>query len=168
MVDFRSLIPWRERTQVPVTRDDFFDPFLSFRREVDRIFDSFFTRLGSTAIDAGSVWTGLSPAVDIAETDKELVITAEVPGVSEKDIDVTFADNVLTIRGEKKAEQEHKNGNFAYAERRYGSFSRSIRLPFEANDEDIEARYDKGVLTVRVPKPASSQNEVKRIEVKAA
>lgn len=168
MVDFRSLVPWRERSQAPATRDEFFDPFLNFRREVDRIFDSFFEGVGSRAIDAGSVWTGLAPAVDIAETDKELVITAEVPGVSEKDVEVTLADNVLTIRGEKKSEHEQKNGNFAYAERRYGSFARSIRLPFDAGDAKVNAQYDKGVLTVTIPKPAEAQKQVRRIEVKAA
>jgi HSP20 family protein len=80
---------------------------------------------------------------------------------------VTLADDLLTIKGEKKAEQE-KNGNFTYAERRYGSFARSVRLPFQAGDVQIDAKYDKGVLTIRVPKPADAQKAARRIEVKAA
>jgi HSP20 family protein len=105
--------------------------------------------------------------VDVAETDKEIVITAELPGLDEKDLDVTLAGDVLTIKGEKKAEREQKNGDSYYVERRFGTFSRSLRLPFVADDEKIEAKYDKGVLTVRVPKPAEVQQSVRRIEVKS-
>jgi len=165
MMDFRSLVPWRDRSQAPTARDDFFDPFLNFRREVDRIFDSFFEGFGARAGGDGN-W--LAPAVDIAESDKELVLTAELPGVNEKDVEVTLADDLLTIKGQKKAEHEEKNGSFTYAERRYGSFSRSIRLPFHAGDAEVDAKYDKGVLTIRIPKPAEVQKAVRRIEVRPA
>jgi HSP20 family protein len=76
--------------------------------------------------------------------------------------------DILTIKGEKKAEHEQKNGDAYYMERRFGSFSRSLRLPFEVKDEKVNAKYDKGVLTIRVPKPAEIQNAARRIEVKAA
>ena len=89
MADLRSLIPWRERSPATAQRDDFFDPFTNFRREVDRMFDSFFDGFGGGAI-APAAWQGLNPAVDVHEVDKELVITAEVPGVSEKDVEVTL------------------------------------------------------------------------------
>jgi len=165
MVDIRSLVPWRARPQAPAIRDESFDPFVSFRREVDRMFDTFFDGFGWPS-SVG--WTGLTPALDVAETDKELVITAEVPGVTEKDVDVTLAGDLLTIKGEKKAEEEQKNGALSYVERRYGSFSRSVRLPFAVKDENVDATYDKGVLTIRIPKPAEVQNASRRIEVKAA
>jgi len=169
MVDIRALVPWRERSQVPATGEDFFEPFRNFRREVDRMLDTLFDGFGPSGASRGvSPWWSFTPAIDVSETDKELLVTAELPGVSEKDIDVTLAGDILTIKGEKKSEHERHNGEYAYAERSYGSFSRSIRLPFEAKDEDIEARYDKGVLTVRVPKPAELQKEVRHIEVKAA
>jgi HSP20 family protein len=163
MVDFRSLVPWRERRQSPVTRDDFLDPFVSFRREMDRMLDSFFDGFGQRPV---ADWAGLTPALDVQESDKELIVTAEVPGVSEKDVDLTLSGDLLTIKGEKKAENEDKNGNLSYVERRYGAFSRSLRLPFEVKDENIDATYDQGVLTIRIPKPAETQAAVRKIEVK--
>ena len=102
------------------------------------------------------------------ESDNELMITAEVPGVDEKDVEVTLTDNVLTIKGEKKAQHEQKNGDASYMERRYGAFSRSLRLPFAIKDEEVDAKYDKGVLTITIPKPADAQTHVRRIEVKGA
>jgi HSP20 family protein len=170
-MDFKSLVPWREKSQTSATRDDFFDPFVAFRREMDRMFDDFFNNFGfgsrSLRPLSGS-WQGVTPTVDVAETDRELVVTAELPGLDQKDFEVTLAGDVLTIKGEKKAEQEQKEGDHYYMERRFGAFSRSVRLPFEVKDEKVEAKYDKGVLTIRVPKPTEAQKSVRRIEVRAA
>jgi HSP20 family protein len=94
------------------------------------------------------LWRSAGPAIDVSESDKELVVTVEVPGVNENDIEVTLADNMLTVQGEKKAEREQKGGETSYLERRYGAFSRSIRLPFSMKDEEVNATYDKGVLTI--------------------
>jgi HSP20 family protein len=167
-MNFGSLIPWREKS-VPATRDEVADPFVSFRREVDRLFDDFFNGSGLRGLSA---WPGapasVTPTIDVADHDKEIVVTAELPGLDEKDFEVTLAGDVLTIRGEKKAETENRNGDAYYVERRFGSFSRSVRLPFEAGNENVEARYDKGVLTITVPKPADAQRAVRRIDVKAA
>ncbi len=146
-------------------RDDFFDPIFSLRREVDRIFDEFFNGFGNIGHDAG---LSLRPAVDIAEDDKELVISAEIPGLDEKDLDVSLAGDLLTIKGEKKAEHEERNGGAYYVERRYGSFSRSVRLPFQVDDQDVEAKYEKGVLTIRIPKPIEMQKAVRRIPINAS
>src|SRR5690606_31305227 len=99
---------------------------------------------------------------------KELVITAEMPGLEEKDLDVSLTGDLLTIKGEKKAEHEERNGGAYYVERRFGSFSRSVRLPFQVDDQDVEAKYDKGVLTIRIPKPLEMQKAVRRIPVKVA
>jgi HSP20 family protein len=164
-MEFGSVIPWREKSQVPAQREDFFDPFVSFRRDIDRIFDDFFNGRGLRPMTAG--WQGVTPTIDVAETDREVVVTAEIPGLDEKDCEVTLAGDVLTIKGEKKAEHEQRDGNTYYAERRYGAFSRSVRLPFEVKDEQVDATYNRGVLTVRVPKPAEAQEAVRRIEVKA-
>lgn len=165
MVDFASLVPWRNNTkpQVPATREDFFDPFVTFRREMDRMFDDFF---GGGALRSFQGAQGLTPAIDIDETDREVVVTAELPGVTEKDIEVNVAGDLLTIKGEKKAQHEQKNGDSYYMERRFGSFARSIRLPFEVKDQDAGAKFSNGVLTVRLPKPADMQRAVRRIEVK--
>jgi HSP20 family protein len=164
MVDFKSLVPWRNnKSQVPATREDFFDPFVTFRREMDRMFDDFFGR----SLSAGSPWEGITPAVDIDDSGKELVVTAELPGVSDKDIEVSLAGDLLTIKGEEKSEHEEKNGDSYYMERRFGSFSRSVRVPFEVGDEKVDAKFKDGVLTIRVPKPAELQRMARRIEIKS-
>jgi HSP20 family protein len=164
---FGALLPWREGSQVPAARDDFWDPMVAFRRDVDRMFDDFFNSFGERGLPAfGAGWRGITPAVDVEETDKEMVITAEMPGLEEKDFEVTVAGDVLTIKGEKKAEHEQKNGNGHYTERRYGAFARSVQLPFAVADEKVDAKYDRGVLTIRVPRPAEAQKPVRRIEVK--
>jgi HSP20 family protein len=162
-----SLIPWRDKTQVDAHSETYSDPFTSFRREVDRMFDDFFRSAGQGLQPWNAGWHAMAPRIDISDSDKELVITAEIPGLDEKDFEVTLAGDLLTIKGEKKTENENRNGNAYYVERRFGSFSRSVRLPFEAGDEQVEANYDRGVLTVRVPKPAEAQRHVRRIEVKA-
>jgi HSP20 family protein len=167
-MNFGSLIPWRDKSQVPAERRDYYDPFVAFRREVDRMFEDFFGTFASGRLQPWSGWQAVSPTMDVTESDKELVVTAELPGLDEKDFEVTLAGDVLTIKGEKKVENEDRNGGSYYVERRFGSFSRSIRLPFEAGEEKVEAKYDKGVLTIRIPKPAEVQRAVRRIEVKAA
>ena len=165
MVDLKALVPSRNnKAQTPAVREDYFDPFVTFRREMDRMFDHFFDGFnGRGSNGAGAI----APAIDLDETDKEMVVTAELPGVSEKDIEVSLAGDMLTIKGEKKTETEEKKGNSTYTERRYGSFARSLRLPFEVKDEQVDAKFKDGVLTVRLPKPAEMQSQVRRIEVKA-
>lgn len=165
MVDFKTLVPWKNtKAQSPATREDYFDPLVTFRREMDRMFDHFF----DGPPDRGGNGSGMMPpAIDLNETDKELVVTAELPGVSDKDVEVNLAGDVLTIKGEKKTEAEEKKGGSYYTERSYGSFARSLRLPFDVKDEQVDAHFKDGVLTIRLPKPAEVQNQVRRIDVKA-
>jgi HSP20 family protein len=167
MVDFKALVPWRDKSQTPATRDDLHDPFLSFRRDVDRMFDDFFNGFGGRAVGSPfPSWTAPTPSLDLTETEKQIVVTAEMPGLDDKDFEVSVSGDILTLKGEKKAEHEHRNGDAHYLERRVGSFSRSVRLPFEVQDEKVDARYEKGVLTIRVPKPADMQRQIRRIEVR--
>jgi HSP20 family protein len=165
MMDLKSLVPRRNgnKAQLPATREDFFDPFVTFRREMDRMFEDFF---GGGTLRVGQGEHMLMPAVNVEETEKELLVSAELPGVTEKDVEVNLAGDTLTIRGEKKAEHEEQNGDSYHMERRFGSFSRAIRLPFEVRDEDVEAKFSNGVLAVRLPKPAELQKPARRIEVK--
>lgn len=164
-----SLVPWRDKSPAPARRDEYLDPFVSFRREVDRMFDDFFNGFGGRSVRGlGNGWQGLTPTVDVTETEKDVVVTAELPGLDDKDFEVTLTGDLLTIKGEKRAEHEQRNGDGYYMERRFGTFSRSVQLPFEVKDEKVDARYDKGVLTIRVPKPADAQRTMRRIEVKAA
>jgi HSP20 family protein len=165
MVDFNALVPWRNnKSEVATKRDDFFDPFVSFRREMDHMFDRFFDGFPAST---GTARQALTPAVDVDETDKEMVITAELPGVSE-DVEVSLVGDVLTIKGEKKSEKEQKDGDSTYIERRFGSFARSVRLPFEVKDGQVDARFKDGVLTITLPKPTDMQRSVRRIAVKSA
>ena len=158
-MNLKSLIPvGRDRN---VARSD--NPFMSLQREIDRLFDDF-TR-GFPAFSTGGT-AELLPSIDVTETDKQIEITAELPGLEEKDVQVNLADNVLTFRGEKKAEKEEKDKSYRLVERSYGSFVRSLELPEGVDANTIKASIDKGVLTVTVPKPAPAQ--AKKIEVKAA
>jgi HSP20 family protein len=158
-MNLRSLIPvGRDRS---VARSDY--PFMSLQREIDRLFDNF--TQGVPALSTGGA-AELLPNLDVTETDKQIEITAELPGLEEKDVQVNLADNVLTIRGEKKAEKEEKDKTYRLVERSYGSFVRSLELPEGVNADAIKASIEKGVLKVTVPKPTPAQ--VKKIDVKAA
>jgi HSP20 family protein len=158
-MNLRSLIPvGRDRN---VARSD--NSFISLQREIDRLFDDF--TQGFPALSSGGT-ADLLPSMDVTETDKQIEITAELPGLEEKDVQVNVADNVLTIRGEKKAEKEEKDKAYRLVERSYGSFVRSLALPDGVNADTIKASIEKGVLKVTVPKPAPAQ--VKKIEVKTA
>jgi HSP20 family protein len=106
---------------------------------------------------------GVTPAFDISETDKEIHVKAELPGMDPNEIEITLTGDLLTIKGEKKEEKEEKGQNFHRRERRYGSFSRSFRLPVEVKADSINAGYKDGVLTVTMPK--AEEEKARRIEV---
>jgi HSP20 family protein len=153
------------KSLIPVGRDRSVaaSPFMSLQREIDRLFEDF-TRGFPTFSGNGA--TALMPSMDVTETDKEIEVTAELPGLEEKDVQINLADNLLTIRGEKKAEKEQKDKNFRLVERSYGSFERTLELPEGVNPDAIKANIAKGVLKVTIAKPAPAQ--AKKIEVKSA
>ncbi len=136
-------------------------PLDSFRREIDTVFDEFFSLKPSTLFD--SDWL---PSIDVDENEKEFNVTAELPGMEEKDITVTLENSILTIAGEKKEEREEKDEkrNRYHSERHYGSFSRSISLPEEIKQDKIKAKFKNGVLSIMIPKDESA--EKKRISIK--
>jgi HSP20 family protein len=141
------------KSLLPVGRDRSVanSPFVSLQREIDRLFDDF-TRGFPTFSGNGA--TALMPSMDVSETDKEIEITAELPGLEEKDVQINMSDNLLTIRGEKKAEKEQKDKNYRLVERSYGSFERTLELPEGVSPDAIKANIAKGVLKVTIPKPA--------------
>ena len=106
-----------------------------------------------------------APAFDVSETENELIVRAEVPGMDQKDIDVSLSDGVLTIKGEKKQEKEDKNEDYHTVERRYGAFSRTMRLPVEVDIDKVDATYKKGVLKITLPK--SEPAKPKKIKIKS-
>ncbi|MGB8364124.1 MAG: Hsp20/alpha crystallin family protein [Rhizomicrobium sp.] len=151
-------------------------PFESLRREVDRLFEDFdggFWRapFRSSLFDlaplGGAIASTAAPAVDIAEKDGEYEITAELPGIDEKDIEVKFANGGLTIRGEKKVEKEESKKGYRLSERRYGAFERFFAVPEGIDEDKISAKFAKGVLTVTLPKTAEAQKHEKKIAIKA-
>lgn len=138
--------------------------FSSLQREIDRVFSDF-GRGGPLTASR----TGMVPLkVNVAETDKAVEVTADIPGVDPKDIDVQFHDGMLTIRGEKKTEKDDKEKDYHLVERSYGMFERSFTLPFEVESDKIEASFDKGVLRVSLPKAPQAAAKVQKIEVKQA
>lgn len=152
------------KSLIPIGRDrSVASPFMSLQHEIDRLFEDF-SRGFPTITGNGA--TALMPSMDVTETDKEIEITAELPGLEEKDVQINIADNILTIRGEKKAEKEQKDKNYRLVERSYGSFERTLELPEGVNADAIKANISKGLLKVTVPKPAPTQ--AKKIEVKSA
>ncbi len=146
----RDLIPWgRQETRAPMLfRDEGRDPFWSFRREMDRLVDDTFRGLGLTAPAVGRTMSW--PSLEVSETDNEVRVTAEVPGLSEKDIELSVDDGVLTLRGERKAGTQDKERG--YSERFYGRFERRIALPGGVDEEKASARFENGMLTVTMPK----------------
>lgn len=132
----------------------------SLQEQVNRLFESNYPSRGSE-----STLTAWAPAVDVYETENELVIKADLPDVSEKDLDVRVENNMLTIHGERKFEQKVKEENYLRMERSYGSFSRSFSLPNSVNTEAIKAEYKDGVLNITLPKRAESKPKQVKIAV---
>jgi HSP20 family protein len=143
-----------------ITRWDPFRNLSSLQEQVNRLFETSFK--ANTDKSALTAW---APAVDIYETENELVIKADLPDVAEKDIDVRIENNMLTIRGERKFEESVKEDNYLRVERAYGSFSRSFSLPNTVNTEAIQASYKDGVLKIELPKRAESKPKQVKINV---
>ena len=161
-MDMKTLAPLRTRSNL--ARADF-SPFDVLRREVDGLFFDFARSFG-IAPAAGSQM--LAPKMEVSETDKEIQISAELPGLERKDIDISLDGNVLTIRAERKAETEaeQKDKNVHVSERSYGVFYRALELPMSIDPSTVQATMSNGVLKIVIPKPP--QAEAKKIEIKEA
>ena len=146
------------------------DPFGMLRSEMDRLFDTFFGGGLPTFPSPFGSGVGRSsmlvPRIDVKETDKEIIIEAELPGAEEKDISVTLQNGILTLQGEKKIEYDEEKENFRMMERSYGSFQRSLRLPDTVDEDKVEARFDNGILKVSLPKRAEAGGTRRRIDIK--
>lgn len=179
MAEAATKLPVKSEKNAPAARSDHWTgSFESLRREIDRLFDDFHPfdfRLPSTRSFFGrelpalrSVGWTVAPAMDLVEKAHDYEITAELPGIDEKNVEIKLANNVLTIKGEKKEEKEEKEKDYYLSERRYGSFQRSFQLPEGVDADKIDASFTKGVLTVKLPKTAEAQKAEKKITVKAA
>jgi len=158
----KDLVPFGKK-DVPVRRD-FDSPFALFRKEFDDLFDNFFRSFDVQPFEGRL--GAFSPKVDVVENEKEIRIHAELPGMDEKDIDVSLSQNSLTIRGEKREEKEDKGKEYYHMERSYGSFTRVIPLPLEVDESHIKANFKKGVLSITLPKTEKAVAETKKIAVK--
>jgi len=146
------------------------DPFTGFREEMNRLVESFF---GNRDWSLPSVFSGvgkgegvISPSIDVKENDKAITLTAELPGMTEADIDLSLKDGRLTLKGEKKVEKTEDKDDVHLTERRYGSFQRSFRIPDNVDEEAVSASFDKGVLKVTLPKKAGAAKKEKKIAIK--
>ena len=157
-----TLRPFGRKSDVTVPEGD---PFTALRREMDRLFESFGREVGWPMAESRSAAMG--PSIDVSETETEIKIDADLPGVDEKDVDVVITDNVLTIKGEKKSEKEEKKKDFHLVERSYGSFSRSLTLPFAVDADKAKATFKNGVLSISLPKPPEIKEKAKKIAISA-
>lgn len=162
-----DIAPWNwKKKKLPITQEE--NPFTGLQKRVNRLFEDFFS--GFELEPFGSLWEGgsFSPKLNVTEDEKELRVTAELPGMDEKDIDISLTKDALTIRGEKKEEYEEKEGkNSYYTERSYGSFQRTIPLTVAVDEDKIDASFKKGLLTIRLPKTAEAQRETKKITIRS-
>jgi len=165
-MSIKDLIPWKRKKEVAVQREDE-HPFLSLQKEMNSLFDNFFDRgfnlepfgFGDGKLDA------FSPRVNIADKEKEVQVTVELPGMDEKDIEVSVNNDLLTIKGEKKEEKEEKKGGYYRKERSFGSFHRTIPLPDGIEEYKANATFKKGILNITLPKTKEAQKAVKKIPV---
>lgn len=168
-----NLVPWRWGSLRRVDDDGVFDAFRaeidSLHRSIDRLFADAWNGNAPPSL-LSSTWTGsrIVPSLDVVDDGKALRVSVELPGMTDKDVNVTVDDRLLTIRGEKKEEKEKKDKNVFRSERAYGSFQRTIELPVDVDTTKIEAKFKDGVLTIDLPKTKEAQERVKQIPVKAA
>ena len=164
-MSIRDLAPWWHRGDDE--KSSLTHPLAEFHREMDKAFENFFT--GSDL----KPWFGekgeagkLIPRVDVSETDKDVLVTAEMPGLEEKDIEVTLSGGNLSVRGEKKAEKEEKKKEYHRVERSYGMYQRIIPLPCEVDETKVNAEFARGVLKITLPKSEKAKAKTKKIAVK--
>ena len=161
-----ALLTKRERNRYPATREPD-SRMLSLRDEMDRLFDDFFTGFG------GSLWPAtrstavreFMPSVDVSETDGQVQVSAELPGMTEKDINVELDEDMVTISGEKKEEEEDEKGGRYWRESSYGSFRRDVALPTGVDADNAKATFKNGKLRVTIPKSEEAKEKRKSVEV---
>lgn len=166
----RKLVPWkRDRDTTAVARREE-NPFFDLHRRMDDLFADFFAGFGEDApwprgLAAGQRAFAAMPRVDIAETNDEIVVSADLPGLDEKELNVSLDGDVLTIRGTRKEEKEDKKRSYHLVERSYGAFQRSLQMPAGVDKDKIKAAFKNGVLKVTMPKLPESRSTSRHIEI---
>ena len=162
-----DLIPWKRSEKLPARRDEI-DSALKLRDELNRLFDGFFDDpWGLRPFETfNSTLPDFAPRLEVNETDKAWTVSAELPGLDEKDVQVSLENQVLTISGEKKSETTDRSGAYYRSERSYGAFHRQIALPEQVDEEQISAAFKNGVLTVTLPRQQAALPAAKKINIK--
>ena len=143
------------------------DPFAEIRAEMDRVFDTFLGRglFGRSNLPRVAPQELVAPDIDIRENDNDIVLEAELPGADEQDVAVVVKDGLLSLKGEKKYERDEKKDTYHLTERSYGSFERMFKLPEGVDEDNIKAKFDKGVLRITVPKRPDAKQVEKKIAI---
>ncbi|MBN2255639.1 MAG: Hsp20/alpha crystallin family protein [Deltaproteobacteria bacterium] len=164
-MQLKDLLPIRRGERgVSARREEEGHPFFALQQRMNEMFDSFFRDFAIEPF--GEVREQFAPHIDVKEDEKTFIITAELPGMDDKDIDILLERNMVTLKGEKKEEKEEKEENYWHVERRYGSFQRVIPLPEEVDTDKASATFKKGILHITVPKTEQAKAAVKKITVK--
>ena len=164
----KDMVPAGQEKVIQPARREEEVPLFSLQREVNRLFDDFFRGFDLQPLRmAEEKWGGFNPKMDLEETEKEYRITAELPGMEEKDVEVLLTGNSITLKGEKKEEKEEKGKSFYRVERSYGTFQRTVPLPEGIDLKKVDAEFKNGVLTVKLPKTAEAKTKGKKVPVKS-
>jgi HSP20 family protein len=162
----KDMVPAGQGKETPPARREEEYPLYSLQRDVNRLFEDFLRGFDLRPLRmAEEKWGGFNPKMDLEETDKEYRITAELPGMEEKDVEVLLTGNSLTIKGEKKEETEEKGKSFYHMERSYGSFHRTVPLPEGIDIKKVNADFKSGVLSVRLPKTVEAKTKSQKIPI---
>jgi HSP20 family protein len=167
MLTMRDLIPWSRDRDVAAGRAAE-HPLMSFQRDMNRLFEDLWRGFDAPLLGrTEALATMISPRIEVKETDGAVVVSAELPGMKEGDVDITLSDNVLSIRGEKKTEkvEEKSEGGYTYSERSYGAFERRIPIDADIVADRVEANFADGVLTVTCPKNPEAKTQPRRIRI---
>jgi HSP20 family protein len=164
----RDLIPIKRSNQAIEVRPGEEDSLMGLQHRMNRLFEDFFSDWGLEPFGRfGQAQREFLPSIDVDETDKEITVTAELAGLDQKDVELTLNDDVLTIRGEKKEESEHKDAKSFHKECSYGSFVRTIQLPAEVDQGKVKAEFKKGVLKIQLPKLETQTAKAKKIDIQS-
>ncbi len=164
-MNIKELIPWSREKENSILKSDSDHPIISMQKEMNRMFDSISKSLFNTSSFSSETSNAITPKIDVVENEKEIKVTAELPGMEEKDVEVNFSRDTLVIKGEKKAEKEEKKEDYYFMERSYGTFQRAIPVSAGIDRDKVEAQFKNGVLKVTLPKTEEAQKEVRKVEI---
>jgi HSP20 family protein len=167
-MQIKDLIPWARKGEAPEGKAGEPHPIAALQREMNQVFESFWSRFGKPFGGLDWPWGQSEAKSDVVQTDNAVEISIELPGMEMKDIEVSVADDMLTVKGEKRVERQEEKKGYYLSERSYGAIYRAIPLPPGVDGSKAEASFKNGVLTIRLPQTPEAQAKVRRIEVKAA